>query len=606
MKIAVGAEDLFELLGPGAKISIPSFQRNYAWGKDSLDQFIEDIFYSVEHNEQHFFGPIVVLNQKKDEYQIIDGQQRITTAIMTLSIARDCLYDQTLFDSKTMVDGAHQVDLEMPFKQSLFNGKYLHQPKFTANAFLEKIFSERVLPAPDDNRPNVDKKSEGLTPTEKQTSKEFRNAYIYVKEKITEYLRNVHVDNRKSVLSDLHTSLTKGFQILSLVLSEEEDAYELFENLNHRGVKLAPNDLLKTLTLRDIRAQGEVAFNKALDVWDDIVLVQLNSTSEFTQFLRYYLLTQLDKPIQASRIYPEFKEIIKNSGVGGAQANLNSLAKSSIHYSKLIGVTPHELDELRNAFLRLNIIGQTHKVLLLRAMQSNVSENQLLKLTRAVEMLSFRWIANGQNAQILENHFRQYGHKINIGITDEAINAICEELVMLAPNDLSLADIHNTGSEYLARYALQAIESKLGAGYFTWENPTTLEHIAPRNPGTNSDHWHNALKVSERALEHELTEDIEYANTVHTWGNLSLLEFTLNSTIKNSQWVPKRDGIRPEKDKCLKTSGFTINTPLKSLDAWTINRIEDRGIWMRDTILKLRSSAWVQSGNVTISNWNPS
>lgn len=604
MKITIGAENLYQFFSPEAKIYIPSFQRNYAWGTENLDQFLEDIFDSVRNKSQHFFGPIVVLNPENDVYQVIDGQQRITTAVMTLAIARDCLYDEDLFSTKKMQQGPHEVDLETPFKQALFNGDFQNVPKFHANHFLQEYFEERVIFAPSPDRPEVIASGKGLPAAAKQTTKEFRKAYLHIREKIQEFFRSESDEQeRKSLMIALHNALTKNFQVLTLQLSEEDDAYELFENLNHRGVKLAPSDLLKTLTLRDIRLQGVSEFDKALAVWDDIIEEQLSGTAEFTQFLRYYLLTQIDKPIQASRIYKEFKEIIKNSGPGGAQKNLDSLSKSATYYSKLIGVNPHDNEILKNSFLRLNIIGQTHKVLLMRAMQSQLSETQLLKISRAVEVLSFRWIVAGQNAQILENHFRNKAHQINIGFTDDQVNALCSDLISLAPIDDRLQDIHNSGSEIVARYALQSIESVLGAGYFAWENPTTLEHLAPRNPGQNSDHWHSALKVEERAVANELTPEIEYSTSVHKWGNLSLLEFTLNSTIKNSQWHIKRDGVNPAKDKCLKTSGFTINTPLKNLDSWTIENIEARGIWIRDAILKLRSLNWVETGAVSISNW---
>lgn len=586
-------------------VSVPSFQRNYAWGKDNLNQFLIDVFESVNSGEKHFYGPIVVLKDGDENYQLIDGQQRLTTAIMTLSIARDLLYDTDLFSNRKIQHGISEEDLETPFKTTLFAGGYLNKPKFKANHFLEKYFEERVLKAPHEDRKKITVRGEGLSSAEKQTTKEFRAGYLYVKQELQKFLKQIpNETDRKFKLHDLHGALTHNFQIATLELSDEDDAYELFENLNHRGVQLAPSDLLKTLTLRDIRLQGSDVFEKALDTWDDIIQVHLSGTAEFTKYLRYFLLTQINKPIQASKIYGEFKDIISSSGVGGAQRNLDNLSKSASHYSKLIGVTPHENEDLKNAFIRLNIIGQTHKVLLLRAMQSGLNEEQMLKLTRAVEMLMFRWVAAGENAQILENHFRENAHKLKIGADDEKVNEVCKALTAVAPSDSALRDLHLNGSEDVARYVLQALESKLGNKYFTWENPPTLEHLAPQKPGNNKDHWHNALNVNQAAANDDLSVDQEYTILVKQWGNLSLLEFSLNSSIKNASWLTKRDG-NPPRFKGISSSGFRINAPFSDLDSWNINLVNDRGEWMRDSILRLRSSDWVKSGNAQVQEWKP-
>ena len=58
MHIGVGAKNLGALFSGQSTITVPSFQRNYSWTKDQLDQFLEDIFLSAETESSHFWGPI--------------------------------------------------------------------------------------------------------------------------------------------------------------------------------------------------------------------------------------------------------------------------------------------------------------------------------------------------------------------------------------------------------------------------------------------------------------------------------------------------------------------------------------------------------------------
>ena len=58
--------------------SIPRYQRNYAWTEDNWEELIE----SIENKQENFLGTIFLMkrtNRKFNDYEIIDGQQRITT-----------------------------------------------------------------------------------------------------------------------------------------------------------------------------------------------------------------------------------------------------------------------------------------------------------------------------------------------------------------------------------------------------------------------------------------------------------------------------------------------------------------------------------------------
>ena len=58
---------------------IPSYQRGYRWGKDEVERLLDDIHANGANG--YCLQPIVV-RRRKDGYELIDGQQRLTTLFL--------------------------------------------------------------------------------------------------------------------------------------------------------------------------------------------------------------------------------------------------------------------------------------------------------------------------------------------------------------------------------------------------------------------------------------------------------------------------------------------------------------------------------------------
>jgi Protein of unknown function DUF262 len=74
---------------------VPNFQRPYSWSSDQLSDFWDDV---VLAQGDFFFGSTVTWVSEKrdlfnDTYSIIDGQQRLTTSAIILSVIRDAFYE---------------------------------------------------------------------------------------------------------------------------------------------------------------------------------------------------------------------------------------------------------------------------------------------------------------------------------------------------------------------------------------------------------------------------------------------------------------------------------------------------------------------------------
>ena len=59
---------------------IPVYQRAYSWDKKNWEMFLEDILEQLNGDNNYFYGNILLETIKKDRnYEVIDGQQRLTT-----------------------------------------------------------------------------------------------------------------------------------------------------------------------------------------------------------------------------------------------------------------------------------------------------------------------------------------------------------------------------------------------------------------------------------------------------------------------------------------------------------------------------------------------
>jgi hypothetical protein len=75
---------------------VPNFQRPYSWTSEQLEDFWEDVALA---QGDFFFGSTVTWVSEKrslfnDTYSIIDGQQRLTTSAIALSVIRDAFHDE--------------------------------------------------------------------------------------------------------------------------------------------------------------------------------------------------------------------------------------------------------------------------------------------------------------------------------------------------------------------------------------------------------------------------------------------------------------------------------------------------------------------------------
>ena len=78
----------FKALTEKKRLTIPAFQRPYVWKSSNFEDFVEDIMFYNQNKDYGFIGTIILKknkNRKKVNYEIVDGQQRITSLMIFLN-----------------------------------------------------------------------------------------------------------------------------------------------------------------------------------------------------------------------------------------------------------------------------------------------------------------------------------------------------------------------------------------------------------------------------------------------------------------------------------------------------------------------------------------
>ena len=95
MEVEAFSQKISNVLTKG-KFIIPDYQREYDWDESEINELLEDL-EDVKSDESYFIGHMVFEGKfTGNEFKVIDGQQRITTLTIMLSVIRDLFYTKSL------------------------------------------------------------------------------------------------------------------------------------------------------------------------------------------------------------------------------------------------------------------------------------------------------------------------------------------------------------------------------------------------------------------------------------------------------------------------------------------------------------------------------
>jgi len=210
--------------GDKSTYEVPIYQRNYAWEKDEIFALIQDVYDAYTAKKQtYFIGTLVSFHKGDQVYEVIDGQQRLTTINLVL--------------------GALGIPV---------------QNKLTYRA--RKKSNDTIKSIPDFK---IDEKDYGIV-----------NGFKYAKNAIDELVP-------KTCQDEFKTYFKNSVHLIHYQVPKDVDLNHYFEIMNSRGEQLEKHEIIKARLLEKLNGPSKAKFNRLWEYCSEMnVYIQQKYSSD--------------------------------------------------------------------------------------------------------------------------------------------------------------------------------------------------------------------------------------------------------------------------------------------------------------------------------------
>jgi Protein of unknown function (DUF1524)/Protein of unknown function DUF262 len=468
---------------------------------------------------------------------LLDGQQRLATATILLSVLRDARRDY-LADAATRLQNKYVSDLDDATNTTTH--------VLTLNVYDRQFFRSEIQDEPHESsvRPTPTLKSHALIRAARDN---FADHIARESEKLgggkAAFDRNLRIGR---VLCD-HMS------VVVVSSTDENNAAAVFETLNDRGIGLSTPDLLRNFLLR--RAQDDTSRERIVDAWQTVLTI--GQEVRVDDFLRHYWVSQRGD-VKARKLYREIKDKVTDEGIDSLALSLD-LATTAQLYRDI--VQAHDDDqELQRLLSGIRMLGA--KVLYPALLsgyavaEGDDGKERLRTLASALTAMFVRYnVIGARETTVMESTVYSVAADLRKKKDFDAAVATLSDLAPRAAEFVGRFQRASVSRIATARYLLSEIEhAKRQTQEVAIEGPDRVhvEHIYPQTPPVGS-RWENHSQVINRL------------------GNMTLLGKRLNTSIKNGDFSTK-------KTKGYSGSEILMTKELLPLDTWDMTAIDTRQI----------------------------
>lgn len=520
---------------------IPEYQRSYVWENDNIMELLDDLFFAYENKpeNEYFLGSLVLKkldNESFPEYEVLDGQQRLTTFFIMLAVLRDLIDNPR--NKSQMQEKIYQEEDE-------FNGV----PERSRITY--KI------------RDNIEGFIKTYVITEGGTSKE---DYLYnLKDE-----KNISISHMANAILILRRELSQREDIFEFAkyinkkalfiyvsTSNTEDAFRMFTILNDRGIPLTSADILKSENIGALDSDKEK--QKYAQLWEDIEAKYGDGFDRFLQFIR----TILVKEKARANLLDEFKEKVYDKKVlMRGKETFNLVEEYSDIYEKIIDLQDSSLsNKFKNliTIMKIGLRSEDWIPPLLSYFEKFKYKNLDEFLTKLEYKFAGDWICGitpTKRLDAMNNILKKIG---NCSSSEEVLKD--ENIFNINKEELKNSISGDIYQKQFSKYVLLKLEYIMSDNtvHLSSFNCISVEHVLPQNPKNDSE-WNKIFTKDERA---------KWTNKL---GNLVLISKRKNSSLGNCDFKEK-------KEKYLKSRIDAFNGSkvfIESNDKWTVDVLQDR------------------------------
>lgn len=407
-------------------------------------------------------------------------------------------------------------------------------------------------------------------------------------------------------------ALKSSLKIVEIDLENGDDAQVIFETLNARGEPLLPADLLRNFIFLRAARRGEAQELLYKQFWarfdDPFWRVEVKQGRLFRPrsdlFLQHFLASRLTADIPVKHLFVEYKYWIERSQpFDSVKEELACLARQGDDFRRIMAPTKDDALHALVTFLDIFDV-RTSYPLLLAMLDLSMDDVQWVSVSTILESYLLRRAVCGLTTK---NYNRVFlGLTRTLRREGAAPDVLAKQLREQTgdsaewPSDERFAEAWRTKHAYqvLNNPKIVHILKRLSNTYLTGkseavtvESALTVEHILPQqweekwplrdgSKGLTTTELWTASKDNTRAEASRKRNE-----ALQTFGNLTILTQSLNSSVSNSPWILK-------KPELLKHSLLPINQLLHDVSTWDETAITQRS----DELLARALKVWPRAG----------
>lgn len=542
MKKTLSAHEhpLLKVFSSDYEFEIPDYQRPYRWGTDEALQLLDDLEECLERDlgDPYFLGSLVLVQRSETEFEVIDGQQRLTTLTILFSVLRDLSTGQLAGELADLVlePGSQLAKIEP-------------KPRLLLRAQDRKFFASHVqdpgnigaLVALSDNS------------VESEPQRAVRDNARALRRRLLTW-----DDAKREQLATLAS--TRTFLVV-VSTPDLNSAYRIFSVMNARGLDLSPADIFKSKIIGSL--EGETDYAKQWEAAEETL-----GSEGFTELFRD-LRTIVNGERARRELLREFPEQVldqyleQGRGAGFIDELLLPYARAFERAAaRDFGPGP-EWHAVNDWLKWLALIdNKDWRPCALWALKNHPDDAAFLAaFFRKLERLAASFLLRREYTTPRIGRYLELLKELKSGA---GLGAASFEL---SPQERREAREAVDGEIYRmqpqrARYVLLRLDELLannpGATYV--HSIISIEHVLPQTPAADSE-WLQVFSEEERAY------------WTHRLGNLLLLNQRKNSQARNYAFAAKKDRY------FMTASGsavFALTTQVLGHDEWTPAVVEAR------------------------------
>jgi uncharacterized protein with ParB-like and HNH nuclease domain len=547
---------LYKVFSNDFVFKIPLYQRPYAWTTEQAEELLEDLVVAVEDTNKdiedinpYFLGSIVLIkSEHKPDAQVVDGQQRLTTLTILLSVLRELLPTE---ESNDLVEYIYQKAKKIGISKE---NQYRLTLRDKDNSFFREYIQD-VL---------------GISKLRNVNISNYSDSCKNIKNNAFLFLESLQKYDREQLFRLTQFIVTRCCLVI-ITTPDLDSAYRIFSVMNNRGLDLSLADILKAEILGKISPKMQDRYGVKWENAEE--KLGLYSFKNLFSYIRMIIFKSKPRKSIITELLKESQPTITEFPQEFIDKTLIPLSNAlyDIKY-KIYDQNNHLGAEINRIFYWLLWIDNSDWIppAILYLSQNYHRPELLIRFFTDLDRLASGLMIYRAN---IDRRIERYGKLLN-AIENATDLYTSDSPLQLTPEENQAIVNQLNGDIYLVKkirlYVLIRLNDAISNPKITYSQYPTIEHVLPQNPPQGSE-WEQWFPTQE-----------EREKYLHRLGNLVLLSAHKNSEAQNFDFGYKKEKYFTTKSG---VSPFALTTQVLTQNEWTPQIIEQR---QKDAVDKLK------------------